>query len=72
MAPARDIPSAGLSYSPPFGLVVETIARVGDIDHLVATPRGLWVVETRHGRVASPDFPETLRRIALNVEAVRD
>ncbi len=51
---------------------VERIARVGDIDHLVATPRGLWVIETKHGRVPSPDFPETLRRIALNVEAVRD
>ena len=29
---------------------VEGIARIGDIDHLVATPRGLWVIETKHGR----------------------
>ncbi len=32
---------------------VEEIAKVGDIDHLVATPRGLWVIETKHGRVPS-------------------
>ena len=51
---------------------VERIARVGDIDHLVATPRGLRVIETKHGRVPSSMFPETLRRIALNVQAVRN
>lgn len=51
---------------------VEGIARVGDIDHLVATPRGLWVIETKHRRVPRPDFQETLRRIARNVQAVRD
>ncbi|MCY4345129.1 MAG: nuclease-related domain-containing protein [Gammaproteobacteria bacterium] len=47
------------------------IARVGDIDHLVATPDGLWVIETKHGRVPKPQFRETLRRIAANVEGVR-
>ena len=51
---------------------VEGIAKVGDIDHLVATPRGLWVIETKHERVPGSMFPETLRRIALNVQAVRD
>ena len=51
---------------------VEKIARVGDIDHLVATPSGLWVVETKHALVPGAEFPETLRRIALNVGAVRD
>ena len=50
---------------------VEEIARVGDIDHLVATPGGLWVIETKHGRVPKREFPKTLRRIAANVEAVR-
>ena len=49
-----------------------TPTSVGDIDHLVATPRGLWVIETKHGRVPRPEFQETLRRIALNVQAVRD
>ena len=51
---------------------VEGIAKVGDIDHLVATPRGLWVIETKHGRVPKREFRETLRRIAVNVEAVRE
>ena len=50
---------------------VEGIAQVGDIDHLVATPRGLWVIETKHGRVPKSEFGETLRRIARNVEGVR-
>lgn len=50
---------------------VEDVAEVGDIDHLVATPRGLWVIETKHGRVPEREFPETLRRIALNVAGVR-
>ena len=51
---------------------VEGIARIGDIDHLVATPRGLWVIETKHGRVPERRFRETLRRIADNVAGVRD
>ena len=51
---------------------VEEIASVGDIDHLVATPFGLWVIETKHGRVPKSEFPETLRRIAKNVEGVRE
>ena len=50
---------------------VEGFARVGDIDHLVATPHGLWVIETKSGRVPKAIFKETLRRIAANVEAVR-
>ena len=51
---------------------VEEIAKVGDIDHLVATPGGLWVIETKHGRVPRREFPKTLRRITANVEAVRE
>ena len=51
---------------------VEEVANVGNIDHLVATPRGLWVIETKHGRVPRSEFRETLRRIAFNVKAVRD
>ena len=50
---------------------VEDIAKVGDIDHLVATPRGLWVIETKHGRVPEQEFRETLWRIAHNVAGVR-
>ncbi len=51
---------------------VEEIAKVGDIDHLVATPHGLWVIESKHRRVPESKFPETLRRIARNVEGVRE
>lgn len=51
---------------------VEEIARVGDIDHLVATPNALWVIETKHTRVPKSEFPETLRRIAANVQGVRE
>ena len=50
---------------------VERIAEIGDIDHLVATPHGLWVIETKHGRVPKPEFPGALQRIARNVAAVR-
>ena len=47
---------------------VTEIARAGDIDHLVATPGGLWVVETKSGGKAR----RYLKRIAQNVEAVRE
>ena len=47
---------------------VTEIAEVGDIDHLVATPRGLWVVETKSGGSAR----RHLKRIVKNVNAVRD
>ena len=43
---------------------VTGIARIGDIDHLVATPVRLWVIETKYRRVPREHFPEVLRRIA--------
>ena len=51
---------------------VKEIAKVGNIDHLVATPHRLWVVETKYRRVPRTEFPEVLRRIARNVEGVRE
>ena len=51
---------------------VTEVAKVGDIDHLVATSRRLWVVESKQGRVPKKRFRETLRRIAENVEEVRE
>ena len=51
---------------------VSKIARVGDIDHLIATPLGLLVVETKYRRVPRKQFPEVLRRISQNVKAVRE
>lgn len=50
---------------------VQEIAKVGDIDHLVATPVRLWVVETKANPVPRKEFPKVLRRIAHNVQAVR-
>ncbi len=47
--------------------------RYGDIDHLVATPHGLWVIETKYRRI--PDkgkFSKALRIIAANVKVMRD
>lgn len=50
---------------------VTSIAREGDIDHLVATPNRLWVVETKSGRLPKKAFATALRRLARNVEGVR-
>ena len=50
---------------------VTTIAKVGDIDHIVATPVAVWVLETKYKRVPKKYFPEVLRRIAANTDAVR-
>ena len=44
----------------------------GDIDHLVATPAGLWVIETKVRAVPRKRFPALLDRIADNVRAVAD
>ena len=44
----------------------------GDIDHLVATPGGLWVIETKVRAVPRKRFPAVLDRIADNVRAVGD
>ena len=49
---------------------VVAIARARDIDHLVATPVRLWVIETKHRRGPRERFPEVLRRIADNTTAV--
>ena len=49
---------------------VTAIARVGDIDHLVATPLRLWVIETKYRHVPREHFPEVLRRLAENTSAV--
>ncbi len=51
---------------------VKDFAKVGDIDHLVATPHRLWVIETKHRRVPRSKFREVLRRIAVNVEGIRE
>ena len=50
---------------------VMSIAKDGDIDHLVITPARIWVVETKANPVPSKEFPKLLRRVARNVAAVR-
>ena len=45
-------------------------AEVGDIDHLVATPCGLWVVETKARAVPRKRVRGVLDRIAANVHAI--
>ena len=51
---------------------VKEIAKVGDVDHLVVTPQRIWVVESKYTRLSKQQFPETLRRIAANVDAVSE
>ena len=53
------------------GVMETAITKEGDIDHLVATPAGLWVVETKTRRVPKQDFPKVLERLAANAAAVR-
>ena len=50
---------------------VKEVARYGDIDHLVATPHGLWVIETKYQRIPYKKFNKTLGIISGNVKAVR-
>ena len=50
---------------------VTEIAEVGDIDHIVATPAGIWVIETKYRKVPRRVFPDVLGRIAANTGAVR-
>ena len=49
---------------------VRTVADIGDIDHLVATPVCLWVVETKYGWLPKDAFAEALRRLERNMGAV--
>ena len=50
---------------------VTEIATGGDIDHLVATPAAVWLIETKYKRVPKKSFPKVLGRIAANMAAVR-
>ncbi len=50
---------------------VKEIAKVGDIDHIVATPSAVWVIETKYKWVPKAEFNKALSRIAANTHAVR-
>ena len=49
---------------------VGSIARTGTIDHLVATPLRLCVIETEHEDVPRDHFPGVLRQVAEHTSAV--
>lgn len=49
---------------------VKEVAAVGDIDHLVATPVCIWVVETKYQWLPKNEFWKTVDRIDENVAAV--
>lgn len=42
---------------------VTTVLDSGDIDHIVTTPQGAWVVETKYRRVPSDRLSDVLRRL---------
>ena len=43
----------------------------GDIDHIIATPKGIWIIETKYKLVPSEELDDKLKRIAKNMKAVR-
>ena len=49
---------------------VEEVADIGDIDHLVATPVCLWVVEAQYRWLRDDTFTEALRRLERNMETI--
>ena len=51
-------------------LSVRSIAHAGTINHLVATPLRLWVIETKYEQVPRDQFPHVLRQIAESTSAV--
>lgn len=51
---------------------VMDIAKAGNIDHIVATPLRVWVVETKSSRIPKKEFARALEQIAANVKAVRN
>ena len=50
---------------------VTEIAKVGDIDHIIATPEGIWIIETKYKFVPRDELNDKLKRIAKNMKAVR-
>lgn len=51
---------------------VRSIAKYGDIDHVVATPNGIWVIETKYSKVPKGEFSKALSVIAKNTREVRE
>lgn len=51
--------------------VKEALSGSGNVDHVVMTPAGIWVVETKSGWLSKRRFPQALRQVAENVHRVR-
>ena len=51
--------------------VKEALGGRGNVDHVVMTPAGVWVVETKSAWLSKRRFPAALRQVAANVERVR-
>ena len=51
--------------------VKEALSGSGNVDHVVTTPAGIWVVETKSGWLSKRRFPQALRQVAENVHRVR-
>ncbi len=51
--------------------VKEALGGSGNVDHVVMTPVGVWVVETKSNWLDKRHFPPALRQVAGNVSRVR-
>ena len=51
--------------------VKEALGGRGNVDHVVMTPAGIWVVETKSHRLSKRRFPRALRQVAENASRVR-
>ena len=51
--------------------VKEAIGGAGNVDHVVMTSAGVWVVETKSGWLDKRRFPAALRQVAENTRRVR-
>ena len=51
--------------------VREALGGWGNVDHVVMTPAGIWVVETKSHRLSKRRFPRALRQVAENASRVR-
>ena len=51
--------------------VKEALGGPGNVDHIVMTPAGIWVVETKSDWLCKERFRRALRQVAENVRRVR-
>ncbi|MDE0241884.1 MAG: nuclease-related domain-containing protein [bacterium] len=51
--------------------VKEALGRGGNVDHVVLTPEGVWVVETKAVWLDSKSFQEALQQVTANVSLLR-